>query len=146
MAYSIKKKQIIDYPPEHLYHFFKNSFEWIDNLNFTLDPADCLENAAEYIKVAKAIFTEMGWYGNGDVQLMWIPPFMFDGIHTQRFSKGITVWHVKQKEDGISWILSPFNFFSCDKQWIIFKEDEPEMQEMGKAYGAQRNKNILYVE
>ena len=38
---------------------------------------------------------------------MWIPPFMFDGIRSEEFTLGVTVWHVKQKEDGISWILHP---------------------------------------
>jgi dihydrofolate reductase len=143
MAYSIKKEQIIDYPPEKLKSFYKNSFEWIDNLNFTLSPFDCLDNAEEYIKVAKEIFTDMGWYGDGDVQLIWIPPFMFDGIHTPKFTKGIIVWHVKQEEDGISWILSPFDFYSCEKQWIVFKEDVAEMRELGEKQGMELNKRIL---
>lgn len=146
MAYSIEKEQIIDYPPEKLNEFFKNTFEWIDNLNFALNPSDCLENSEEYINVAKAIFTEMGWYGDGDVQLIWIPPFMFDGIHTEKFTRGIVIWHVKQKEDGISWILSPIDFFSCEKQWIIFKNDEPKMVELGKEQGAKHNKKILFIE
>lgn len=146
MAYSIKKEQIIDYPPEKLNSFFKNSYEWIDNLNFTISPSDCLENAEEYIVIAKEIFTEMGWYGDGEIQLIWIPPFMFDGIRTQRFSNGIVIWHVKQEEDGISWILSPFDFYSCDKQRIIFKEDEPAIQEFGKEQGEQQNKKILFIE
>ena len=38
---------------------------------------------------------------------MWIPPFMLNGERTEEFAKGITVWHVKQKEDGISWFLAP---------------------------------------
>jgi hypothetical protein len=114
MAYSIKKEQIIDYPPEKLNEFFKSAFEWIDNLNFAMNPSDCLENAEEYIRVAKAIFTEMGWHGDGDVQLMWIPPFMLKGIRTENFTRGIVIWHVKQNEDGISWILSPVKLFSYE--------------------------------
>lgn len=146
MAYSINKEQIIDYPPEKLKSFFKNSYEWIDNLNFTISPSDCLENAEEYIVIAKEIFTEMGWYGDGEIQLIWIPPFMFDGIRTQRFSNGIVIWHVKQKEDGISWILSPFDFFARDKPWIIFKEDEPEIRELGEKQAVKQNKNFLFIE
>ncbi len=146
MAYSILKEQIIDYLPEKLNKFYRSSFEWIDNLNFALNPSDCLENAEEYIKIAKTIFTEMGWYGDGDVQLIWIPPFMFSGIRTQKYTRGIVIWHVKQEEDGISWILSPIDFFSCEKQWIVFKDDEPEMVELGKAQGAKRNIDILFIE
>ena len=38
---------------------------------------------------------------------MWIPPFMFKGVRTKEFTVGVTIWHVKQREDGFSWILSP---------------------------------------
>jgi hypothetical protein len=36
---------------------------------------------------------------------------MFDGARTEEFTVGVTVWHVKQLEDGISWILPPKSLF-----------------------------------
>ncbi len=62
------KTTIIDYPPEVLETFEVYSYEWIDNLNFTLNPHDCLGNAAAYIEIAKKRFLEKGWDGDGDIE------------------------------------------------------------------------------
>ncbi len=105
------KKRIIKYPPDTLRTYGVMCYEWIDNLCFTIDPFECLDNAEEYIKIAKEHFLAAGWDGDGQVELMWIPPFMFDGIRTDEFTTGVTVWHVKQLEDGISWVLHPRNIF-----------------------------------
>jgi hypothetical protein len=87
------------------------AYEWIDNLCFTIDPKECLDNPDEYIKIANKLFLEEGWDGDGAIELMWIPPFVFDGPRTSEFIVGITVWHVEQLDDGISWILHPKNMF-----------------------------------
>lgn len=101
------KKKIINYPPEKLRTFGVIMYEWIDNLCFTIDPKECLENADEYFSIARELFLKAGWYGDGEIELMWIPPFMFKGTRTPEFTVGVIVWHVKQLEDGISWILTP---------------------------------------
>ncbi|MCF6406745.1 hypothetical protein L3C95_27860 [Chitinophaga filiformis] len=98
------KSKIITYPPETLRTFIVQSYQWIDNLNFTLSPEECLKNAEEYISIAKEMFLDAGWDGDGNIALMWIPPFMLQGKQT---AEGITIWHVKQLEDGVSWLLSP---------------------------------------
>ena len=116
MAYSIKKSEIIDYPPEQLKNFEIMAYEWIDNLNFTINPKDCIENADEYISVAKQRFLEDGWDGDGNIELMWVPPFMLKQEKQWSFTKGITVWHVKQLEDGISWLLYPKELFGNDNE------------------------------
>lgn len=105
------KRKIINYPPETLRTFDIFGYEWIDNLCFTIDPKECLDNSEKYIEIAKELFLEEGWNGDGNVELMWVPPFMFDGSRTGDFTDGVTVWHVKQHEDGISWILHPKNIF-----------------------------------
>lgn len=107
MAYSIHKEEIIDYPPESLNSFHEYMFEWIDNLHFIVDPFDITHKADAYIEIAKKRFLEMGWDGDGEVRLMWIPPFMFDSRNDIKPYVGVTIWHVKQEEDGLSWILSP---------------------------------------
>ena len=101
------KRWIINYPAETLRTFKVVMYEWIDNLNFTIRPGDCLANAGEYISVAKEMFLEAGWEGDGEIELMWIPPFMFKGEKTEQFTRGVTTWHVKQLEDGISRLLTP---------------------------------------
>jgi len=110
MAYSIKKQEIIKYSPEHLKTFKVDIYEWIDNLNFTLKPSECLSNYKEYIKIAEELFLEAGWDGDGEIELMWIPPF---AIKNEKIEPniGLTIWHVKQLEDGISWILAPIDIY-----------------------------------
>lgn len=113
MAYSIKKQEIIKYLPEHLKTFKVESYEWIDNLNFTLKPSECLSNYEDYIQIAKKMFLDAGWYGDGEIKLMWIPPFALKNQNSDsRF--GLTIWHVKQEEDGISWILSPIDIYEYE--------------------------------
>ncbi len=101
------KRRIITYPPETLRTFRVSAYEWIDNLNFTLRPEECLDNASEYVSIAKELFLEAGWDGDGEVELMWIPSFMLSEGADYYTTDGITLWHVKQLEDGTSWLLSP---------------------------------------
>lgn len=107
MGYSIPKQNVISYGPKALSSFHGYIFEWIDNLHFTQAPSAFVgPQAAAYIAVAKERFLEMGWEGDGDVQLLWLPSFVFpfdSGIRPE----GLALWHVKQEEDGISFLLSP---------------------------------------
>ena len=107
MSWQRDKTDIIKYPPETLRTFELIMYEWIDNLCFTIDPRECLDNAEEYISIAKELFLEAGWHGDGEIELMWIPPFMFGGVRAPEFTVGVVLWHVKQQEDGLSWILTP---------------------------------------
>lgn len=120
MAFTIKKEEIINYPPEKLNDFEVMMYEWVDNLHFTLNPKDCIENANAYISIVKQRFLEAGWEGDGEIELMWIPPFILDWMpkimleHQKKWrTEGIVIWHVKQIEDGLSWLLYPngFNLF-----------------------------------
>lgn len=111
MAYSIKKEDVIKYPPSKLRTFKLITHEWIDNLNFMFNPEEFLSNSEEYIQVAKELFIKAGWQGDGEIQLIWIPPFMLsDGFTLNEDALGIIVWHVKQESDGISWLLTPREF------------------------------------
>ena len=107
------KRKIIKYKPETLKFYKVRAYEYIDNLCFTIAPSECLKNYTEYVKIVKEMFLEKGWRGDGEIELMWIPPFMLEEPETDNEGciHGITVWHVKQNEDGISWILHPKNLF-----------------------------------
>ncbi|SHE63835.1 hypothetical protein [Pedobacter caeni] len=107
MAYSIKKEEVIKYEPNELRNFRLFTHEYIDNLNFTFKPAHFLSNAEEYIKVASELFKKAGWAGDGEIELIWVPPFMLFEFTSNEDAFGIVIWHVKQEEDGISWLLSP---------------------------------------
>jgi hypothetical protein len=75
-----------------------------------MDPKECVANPEEYIAIIKERFLEIGWYGDGEIRLMWIPPFMLNEKFQQDGkykTYGVTIWYVKQKEDGLSWLLFP---------------------------------------
>ena len=106
MAYSIPKRQIINYPPSALDGFHIYTFEWIDNLHFALPPSRFIWRTKQYIEKARQRFIEAGWAGDGQIKLLWLPPFVFPSEKSVA-PTGVIVWHVKQKEDGISFLLSP---------------------------------------
>ena len=106
-AYTVPTSNIIAYEPEAMRAFFVYGFEWIDNLHFLQSPEKFVGARADaYVSVAKERFIEFGWAGDGEVDLLWLPPFVFP-LQLHIPSEGIAVWHVKQEEDGVSYLLSP---------------------------------------
>jgi hypothetical protein len=108
MAYSILKERVIDYPATSLREFRVYGFEWIDDLNFILSPEEFLvaERVDDYLTIARERFKEAGWPGDGDIGLLWLPPFVFP-LSLRIPPQGVVVWHVKQSSNGVSWLLSP---------------------------------------
>jgi hypothetical protein len=108
MSFSINKSEVVVYPPSALRDFRLYGFEWIDNLRFVRSPNDFVANSAEYIDEARTRFLEAGWQGDGEIGLLWIPPFVFP-VSQSVPAVGVVVWHVKQDEDGVTFLLSPID-------------------------------------
>src|SRR5262245_4170051 len=109
MAYTIPKDAVIDYEASALREFRVYGYEWIDDLHFVRPPGEFLaspEQLPQYLAVARERFLGAGWHGDGDIGLLWLPPFVFS-LAAQIPTQGVVVWHVKQEQDGVSWILSP---------------------------------------
>lgn len=108
MSYTIAPEQVIDYPPERLRELHGSVVEYIDNRVFMLDPGQLVgEPAAQaYRETAAGMFTALGWQGDGRIELLWLPAFVFP-LSEHVADVGVGVWHVKQDEDGISYLLSP---------------------------------------
>lgn len=104
MSFTIDKTKVITYPPSALRGFHVYGYEWIDNLNFVRPLREFIADPDEYVQIAKARFLAAGWHGDGRIGLLWLPPFVFP---KEVSPEGIVVWHVKQVEDGTSWLLSP---------------------------------------
>lgn len=112
MSYTIEKSDIIKYPPEVLNEFEVTRYEWIDNLHFTLCPADVLRNPAPYIEIAEKRFLEKEWEGDGEIRLMWVPPFALStALQNDGNTEGMTIWYVKQTEDGTTFLLHEKGLF-----------------------------------
>jgi hypothetical protein len=75
---------------------------------------------------ASRVFTDAGWEGDGTIEVFWIPPFMFESPD----STGIFLWHVKQNNNGTSWLCvdEPYEFpgLGSHKRWQSFQVSEPE--------------------
>lgn len=109
MSFSIPKNKVVSYDPQELRSFKVYGFEWIDNLYFMADSAVFLGDRSElYCSVAREIFIEAGWEGDGEIELLWLPPFVFP-LAMNVPPEGVVLWHVKQMEDGVSFILSPLS-------------------------------------
>lgn len=109
---------MINYRPDEITSFHCYIYEWIDNLSFCIDPSIEIENCEQYERAARAKFLSCQWTGNGKIRLMWVPPFALKGVldggidsfmekFGKSWSQGLTLWHTKQDEDGLSFILSP---------------------------------------
>lgn len=57
---------------------------------------------------AHAAFLEAGWEGDGKLGVIWLPPFLFE----YGLTEGVCIWHVKQSNNGVSWLLAnkPYDF------------------------------------
>jgi hypothetical protein len=108
MSYTISPREVIDYPPEKLREFQAYGFEYIDNRLFCISPEKLLGTRAAlgYLEIATSRFLEMGWAGDGEIELLWLPSFVFPSASAIP-PVGIIIWHVKQTEDGLSYLLSP---------------------------------------
>ncbi len=88
------------------WHFY--SYEYLDDLAFMLNASkafcDWAPGGTLIADVGKK-FLEMGWDGDGEMQILWFPPFLKIGADDYF---GCYALHVKQFEDGISWIACPF--------------------------------------
>lgn len=94
-------EQIADYKI-YRYHFF-------DDLRGMHDPTSLFENpddAKPYVEAARQAFLGAGWEGDGHIGVMWLPPFLDECVGD---CWGFYVWHVKQSNNGTSWLASPFS-------------------------------------
>lgn len=118
------------------------SYEHIDDLSFIRSPESVSNdhilfpyridterrNAVEDIVRQKLILE--GWDGDGELGIIWIPPFIIEDSDTY----GTYVWHVKQDNNGTSWIAST--------KYLPFKELERQNREAHHGIPV----HILFVE
>jgi hypothetical protein len=87
------------------YHYY--AYEYLDDLSFlpsALEAFDEWHHAPKLLEEVSAKLKSLGWEGTGEFQMLWLPPFVGAGAHD---NFGCYALHVKQDNDGISWIVSP---------------------------------------
>jgi hypothetical protein len=57
------------------------------------------------LDAVSALFKENGWEGDGNIGLIWLPPFVGVGGED---TYGSHIWHVKQGNNGTSWLASEY--------------------------------------
>jgi len=82
-------------------------YEHLDSNFFMRRAANLLAsvfNRDEILREVQKRLLQAGWEGDGEVELIWLPPFVGAGLED---TYGVCLWHVKQGNNGTSWIASP---------------------------------------
>lgn len=93
--------------PEKIEDFYVYQYEHIDVLDFMPSSNAVLGKYKGYniiLDKIKKRFVAAGWEGDGEIQLLWLPPFC-DNIYADTF--GVLTWFVKQDNNGTAFICSP---------------------------------------
>lgn len=99
--------------PKLIKGYFVYEYTFLDDLSFIATPAEFFGSRmfADYsadqidtvVHEVKEKFLEAGWEGDGSIGIIWLPPFVDTGTED---TWGNYLWHVKQSNNGISFILS----------------------------------------
>jgi hypothetical protein len=114
------------------FHNIKNykvyQYTFLDELSFVKSPEFVFDlfldfndkhSLHEYINEVEKLFKTNNWEGDGKLGIIWLPPFVGVGIED---TWGTYIWHVKQSNNGISFLASPYelNFKSFPNDDIDF--------------------------
>ncbi len=61
------------------------------------------ERVKEEVVIAKELFTNAGWEGDGTMRIMWIPPFIKGGTSD---TWGDFAYFIKQSNNGICYVCT----------------------------------------
>jgi hypothetical protein len=94
--------------PEHASKLNVYQYHFLDDLSFVRNPHDVFTESAKeevdaYLAALRERFTSAGWEGDGKIGVIWFPPFVDVGIED---TWGTYVWHVKQSNNGTSWLAA----------------------------------------
>lgn len=93
------------------YHIYE--YQHVDELGFLINPKDVISDKdllMQSVNVVKNLFRDKGWEGDGEIRLIWLPPF----LHDRLYPAGDLVWHVKQRNNGTSFIASKYDLRFLD--------------------------------
>jgi len=92
--------------PDGIADWHVHDFTFIDDYRFITLAGEVLKDDPIKDKRIAAVnrkFLDAGWEGDGEIGMIWIPPF---SLTTDHHSNGAYIWHVKQSNNGVSWLMS----------------------------------------
>ena len=92
--------------PDSVKNFFVYSYNYIDFHDYTKSAHEVLESWSrreDFISALKELWLAHGWAGDGVVTTIWLPPFLIEDLSDE---VGHIIWHVKQLNQGTSWLAS----------------------------------------
>ncbi len=101
---------------------FVYHYQFLDDLSFVRQPPAFplfgdlkTDRLDQLVSSVRDQFAAAGWEGDGEIGVIWLPPFVGTGLED---TWGTYVWHVKQSNNGMSWIASdsPLNFKHLSEQ------------------------------
>ncbi len=108
------------YRPEEIPRLYTYCYHHLDDLGFVRKPREVFRelrpnDLKRLVDSVKSRFLSAGWEGDGNVGLIWLPPFVDTGIED---TWGTYLWHVKQENNGTSWVGSknPLSFSRIREQ------------------------------
>jgi hypothetical protein len=92
--------------PEEAGHLSVYQYHFLDDLSFIRRPEDVFDESEKgeiesFVAAVKDRFREAGWEGDGEIGIIWLPPFADVGTED---TTGTYFWHVKQSNNGTSWL------------------------------------------
>ena len=98
------------YRPEEIPRLYVYCYHHLDDLSFVRKPSEVFpelrpNGLKRLVDSVKSRFLSAGWEGDGNVGLIWLPPFADTGIED---TWGTYLWHVKQENNGTSWVGSKY--------------------------------------
>lgn len=111
-------------------------YHFIDFLNARIDPKKIFgdsKKTQDAVEAVKQIFIKNGWEGDGEIKMIWLPPFL-DQSRDNNF--GDFIWHVKQSNDGTSFlgfkeVIQSARLLEQNK---VFKENDHEVKPISLIY------------
>lgn len=100
---------------EDIQNYFVYQYHHLDDLSAALKPEKAYgvnsskkkkQKVKDTINRIANLFLANGWEGDGEISLIWIPPFIDIGLDED--TSGYYLWYVKQANNGTSFIASPF--------------------------------------
>lgn len=99
---------------ERLKHYSVYFYQHIDYFGALIDPEDFYkefyadnierEDYKIFLNGIQKLFKKYGWDGDGALSLIWIPPFI--ETNSVEDTTGEFIWHVKQSNNGVSYVAS----------------------------------------